>query len=83
MFQFGRSLGVIEGVLGGLKVPVTLVVPRRWQAVMGVRGKDNTRAQAANLLPDQRELFARKKDDGRADAALIALYGHRAYKGEA
>src|SRR3569832_1924898 len=30
-FAFGRSLGVLEGALAGLGVPVTLVTPAQWK----------------------------------------------------
>lgn len=74
-FAFGRASGVIEGVLAGLGIPVSLVSPQRWQKVMSVnKGKDGARARAMQLYPKESELFARKKDDGRADAALIATY---------
>ena len=53
VFSFGRSAGIIEGVLAAFDIPTTLVTP---------------------------ELFQRKKDDGRSDAALIARYGY-VYKG--
>ena len=32
--------------------------------------------EAIARFPDQATWFRRKKDDGRAEAALIALYGH-------
>lgn len=73
MFSFGRSAGIIEGVLAGLRLPCQLVVPQVWQKAMGVRGgKDGARARAAQLFPNHAAMFARKKDDGRADAALLA-----------
>ena len=37
--------------------------------------KDASRAEAIRRWPAQAELFARKKDDGRAEAALIAIAG--------
>lgn len=84
MFAFGRAAGVIEGVLAGLGVETTLVSPQVWQAAMGVKGlgKDGARRHAAALYPAQASLFARKKDDGRADATLIATYAwHKVQRG--
>lgn len=76
MFAFGRALGVIEGVLAGLRVPTTLVAPAEWTKAMRVKGgKDGARNRAIELYPRSAHLFARVKDDGRADAALIASYG--------
>ena len=57
-------------------LPITIITPQRWQKAMEVRGgKDGSRERAMQLFPMQSDLFKRKKDDGRADAALIALYG--------
>ncbi len=76
MFAFGRALGVIEGALAGLGVPSTLIAPREWTSAMRVKGgKDGSRNRAAELFPKHAALFARVKDDGRADAALLAVYG--------
>lgn len=76
MFQFGRGLGIIEGVVAALDVPVFYVTPQRWQKDVGVRGgKDGSRARAAELFPKYADLFKRKKDDGRAESALIAWWG--------
>lgn len=76
MFSFGRSAGVVEGVLAAYEIPVTLVTPQAWMKAMSVRaGKDGSRERAMQLFPAYSTLFARKKDDGRSDAALIAKYG--------
>lgn len=76
MFQFGRGVGMVEGVLAALAVPVVYVTPQRWQKDVGLRGgKDGARLRAIELFPGFAQLFARKKDDGRADAALIAWHG--------
>lgn len=76
MFAFGRASGLLEGCLAGLSIPTTLVTPQEWQKHMRViGGKGGSRARAAELWPSQATLFARVKDDGRSDAALIAAYG--------
>jgi crossover junction endodeoxyribonuclease RuvC len=76
MFAFGRAAGILEGALAGLGIPYTDVPPATWIKVMGVRGgKDGARNRAIELYPRHAQLFARVKDDGRADAALIATYG--------
>jgi len=76
VFSFGRSTGVIEGVLAMRGIPTTLVMPQRWQKVCDVRGgKDGSRERAMQIFPNQSEEFKLKKHDGRADAALIAYYG--------
>jgi crossover junction endodeoxyribonuclease RuvC len=76
MFAFGRSVGILEGVLAAYSMEVTIVTPQAWQKATGVRGgKDGARLRATQLFPAYAHLFARKKDDGRADAALMAWYG--------
>jgi crossover junction endodeoxyribonuclease RuvC len=78
VFSFGRSLGAIEGVIAARSIKTTLVIPQVWQKDMGVLGgKDGARARAMELFPYNVDYFKRKKDDGRADAALIACWGLR------
>jgi hypothetical protein len=38
-FQFGRALGIIEGIVSSLGIPYTKVAPKKWQAEMwqGIR----------------------------------------------
>lgn len=76
MFAFGRSFGVVEGVLGGLNVPISYITPQSWRKSMQVReGKDGSRLRAMELFPAYVDLFKLKKHDGRAEAALIAYCG--------
>lgn len=76
VFSFGRSTGIVEGVLAAYDIPTTLVTPQAWQKAVNQRaGKDGSRERAMQLFPAQADLFQRKKDDGRSDAALIAYYG--------
>lgn len=74
-FSFGRSFGVVEGVVAGMSLPLTLVRPQAWTKALGVsRDKGAHRAAAARLWPAYAHLFARVKDDGRADAALLCQW---------
>lgn len=76
MFSFGRSVGIIEGALAALQVPATFITPQAWQKAVGAaKGKDGSRQRVMELFPRDSHLFARVKDDGRADAVLIALAG--------
>ena len=76
VFSFGRSTGILEGVLAAYDIPTTIITPQTWQKATQVRdGKDGSRERAMQLFPADADLFARKKDDGRSDAALIAYYG--------
>jgi crossover junction endodeoxyribonuclease RuvC len=76
MFSMGQSLGVVLGILAALDIPTTTIPPRTWQRALDVpQGKDGSRYRAAQLFPAHAELFKRVKDNGRSDAALIAVYG--------
>ena len=76
VFSFGRSFGMIEGILAALHMPVTYVAPATWvKAVHRGAGKDASRSRAMELFPDNQADFKRVKDDGRSDAALIAYWG--------
>jgi crossover junction endodeoxyribonuclease RuvC len=76
VFSFGRSVGIVEGILASFNIPTTIVPPVTWQKGVNLRGgKDGSRERAMQLFPRQASLFARKKDDGRSDAALIAYHG--------
>lgn len=77
-FQFGRAAGMAESTIATLGLPLTKVPPGTWMKAMGVRGgKDGSRARANELLPADAAYFRYAKDHNRAEAALIALYGHR------
>jgi crossover junction endodeoxyribonuclease RuvC len=72
-FNFGRSAGAPEYILQALGVRTERVSPVRWKKALNVKpGKDDSRFTAMKLWPSSAGLFARKKDDGRAEAALIA-----------
>ncbi len=74
-YQFGRGVGMVEGIVAALHIPIEYVTPQAWQKAVGSRdGKDGARQRAAELFPAYAHLFARKKDDGRADAALMAWW---------
>lgn len=79
-FAFGRSRGVVEGVLGAAGVPAAMIAPAAWKRLVGIApgkdgAKDAARSEAIRRWPAQASLFARVKDDGRAEAALIAVAG--------
>lgn len=78
VFSFGRSFGMIEGILAAFKLPVTYVAPATWVKAVGRgQGKDASRARAMEIFPNNQTDFKRVKDDGRADAALIAYWGSK------
>jgi crossover junction endodeoxyribonuclease RuvC len=78
VFAFGKCFGIVLGVLAARAVPLTLVSPIRWKRALGVpAAKDGARARASQLLPAAAEQWRLARHDGRAEAALIALWGLR------
>lgn len=76
MFQFGESLGIIRGIMAGMAIPTTLVTPQVWKRDMKLPvGKEWSRQRAAQMWPKHAKEFARVKDDGRAEAALLGMWG--------
>jgi crossover junction endodeoxyribonuclease RuvC len=77
-FRFGENFGAILAVLACCGVRTELVRPQTWKKAMGL-GPDKalSRAMAIKLWPDQSQYFARAKDDGRAEAALLCEYSRR------
>lgn len=75
-FNFGRSYGDVRGTISALGVPLHFVTPQKWKRHFGLTAdKEECRLRAINLFPHAAENFRLKKHDGRAEAALIALYG--------
>ena len=78
VFAFGKVYGAALGILAAHFIPLTLVSPVKWKRALGVPAdKDGSRARASQLMPAHAGLWSRCKDDGRAEAALIAEYGRR------
>lgn len=79
MFNFGANYGAICGVLGALGVRVELVTPNAWKKAAGLTAdKGLSRQRACERWPLEARRFARKMDDGRAEAALLADHGRKA-----
>jgi len=82
VFAFGKCYGIILGVLAAIGAPQTLVAPQTWKKALQVpAAKDGARARASELMPQASHQWARGKDDGRSEAALIALYAHHQLNG--
>ncbi|GGD93517.1 hypothetical protein GCM10011390_10370 [Aureimonas endophytica] len=74
MFRFGTSYGVARGVISAMGIPCHLVTPGKWKRHFRLSAdKEEARALAVRLWP-QSPHFERKKDHGRAEAALLARY---------
>jgi hypothetical protein len=74
MFKFGCGYGMVQGVIATLGIPVHFVTPGVWKKHFRLPAeKEKARKQAISLWP-RCDRFGRKKDAGRAEAALIARY---------
>jgi crossover junction endodeoxyribonuclease RuvC len=79
-FRFGFACGVAQGVVAANIIPMDLVKPRVWKNRMNVPAdKDGARQKASQRLPKHAKLWPLKKHDGRAEAALLCLYGLEDY----
>jgi len=75
-FKFGGAYGAVLGVLAALQIPTHLVSPTIWKRHFRLDlHKEKSRALALRVFAKSPEHFARKRDHGRAEAALLALYG--------
>lgn len=78
MFRFGHATGLITGIIAAHHIPIHLVRPAIWKSAMALSSDKNlSRKKAALMFPHHAHLFERKKDDGRAEALLIAVFGKR------
>ena len=74
-FRFGYNAGILLGVLEALRVKVLRVKPNAWKPALGLSSdKGKSLALAKKLFPAYHHYFERAKDDGRAEAALLARY---------
>lgn len=74
-FRFGVAYGLIQGIVGAQQIPVHFVTPQKWKKHFLLSAdKEKSRTKALQLWPARAELFKRKKDHGRAEAALLAQY---------
>jgi len=74
MFKFGQAFGTVIGVIAGAGIPLYRTPPTRWKKHYALGAdKEAARARAIALWPTS-AAFSRKKDHGRAEAALIARF---------
>lgn len=80
-FNFGRAAGAAESLMKLTGARFQFVTPPQWKKGMGLvrKAKDDSRALATSLWPRRAADFRLKKNDGRAEAALIAEFGRRKY----
>lgn len=77
MFSFGHAAGLVEGVVVGAGIPISLVTPQAWKKHSSLIGsdKDAARGLCAQQYPKCREFDLKGKGQALADAVLIGHYG--------
>ena len=77
-FNFGMGFGIWIGICAASLLPYELIHPATWKSKLLIgmpRGKDASRVKAMQLFPQIAKDLSRKKDHGRADALMLAIYG--------
>ena len=77
MFNMGVGFGLWLGLLAALRLPLRRIEPAKWKREMGIAvGSDKAQSivRALQIFPLADQLLKRKKDDGRADALLLAAW---------
>jgi len=75
-FRFGECFGAIQMAVVAHQLPYQLITPQSWKKHFGLTSnKGTSRGLASQRFPQYSKQFARVKDDGRAEAALLALFG--------
>lgn len=74
-FSAGQSFGVVLGVVAALGWPIEVVAATRWKRRLPGEDKGAARRRAGEVFPQHAHLWARVRDDGRAEAALLAWHG--------
>jgi len=75
-FTFGYHYGLLEMGLYFAGIKTLKAIPSVWKASLGLSSdKDESRRKAASIFKTKSVYFMRKKDHGRAEAALLCLVG--------
>ena len=78
MFRFGYTAGLISGIVAAHYIPALKIKPAVWKSSLGLgRSKAESVKKAKNLYPHIANMLTRKKDDGRAEAVLIAHFAKK------
>lgn len=81
-FNFGSGYGAVRMAAIAHGLSIEAVPPATWKTALRVpSNKHGARQRASEMIPTHRHLWPRVKDDGRAEAALLALYAFRHLNG--
>jgi crossover junction endodeoxyribonuclease RuvC len=78
LLDIGGARGCLEGIFGAMGVSVTMLTVPTWRRALGLpvaATKEMARGAAVRRWPAHAVQFARVRDDGRAEAVLIAVAG--------
>lgn len=84
-FAYGKGVGILIGTFAAHFAPLRFIQPTAWKRGMRIAagaGKDASRQRASEIFPRYADLWRRVKDDGRAEAALIAEYARQLVRKE-
>jgi crossover junction endodeoxyribonuclease RuvC len=73
-FNYGVGFGSLLAIFQARGIPIELIAPSRWKGAMGLTSKKTLSLDKARLLYPSIDL-PRAKDEGRAEALLLAHYG--------
>lgn len=74
---FMETNGIVKGVIAANFIPMELVKPQAWKKHFGLhKDKDESRRKCSAMFPLYSGQWSRARDDGRAEALLIAVYGN-------
>lgn len=80
MFRFGDSFGTAKGVVSALGIPILLVKPAVWKSSLNLdRDKKKSIALATKRFGSNK-LWPLVQNNGRAEAALLALFCSERFK---
>lgn len=70
-----EGYGILKGALAANYIKIEIVTPQSWKKALRVpKDKNAARARASELMPKAAHKWALASHDGRAEAAMIALY---------
>lgn len=77
--KLGFNFGAAAATVAASFIPITFVRPHDWKKEFSLKSGEKTASRicAARLFPRYAGLFGFAKDDGRAEAALLALWLQR------
>ena len=82
MFNFGQSFGILKGICSAMQLSTYFVRPAKWKKYFNLINseKDASRTKAIEIFPYFSTNLAKKKDNNKADAILIASFYYETYK---